>query len=97
MFYFNRELFRGTVRNQGEHSMENWGIWPRRKGRMAGGRDGGWVGEGRWVGKGGWGEGWGGRGVGERMGRRRKGRQNLWVCEYFTFTIHIMGSWCNRR
>lgn len=60
MFYFNKEIFRGTVRNQGEHSRENWGICPRRKGRMAGDRDGGWVGEGRWVGKGGWGEGWGG-------------------------------------
>lgn len=50
MFYFNREIFRGTVRNQGEHSRENRGICPRRKGRTAGDRDGGWVGKGGWEG-----------------------------------------------
>lgn len=83
MFYFNREIFRGTVRNQGEHRRENWGICPQRKGRTAGDRDRGWVG------KGGWGEGWGGCLRKGWEGGERRGRQNLWVCEYFTFTMCV--------
>lgn len=85
MFYFDREIFRGTVRNQGEHSRETGdSAHGGREERLGIETEGG---EGRMRGgigrEGGWGkDGEAGRG-------RRKGGQNLWVCEYFTFTIYV--------